>query len=104
MNFIFQKLPNLQGRKVYTFDLIDSERCLISSVNLYGSSPQIFLGVFSLKTNSESPMQYTSQQIPFYGIVRVSLGWCNGEQYAAIINGSKFLFIQHLAKPHFYAL
>ncbi|XP_073955806.1 WD repeat-containing protein l(2)05287 [Choristoneura fumiferana] len=97
------KLPNLRKRQVCTFDLIDSERCLITSVNVYGGPTQIFLGSFSLKTNLQSPMEFTSQQIPFFGIVRVSLGWCNGEHYAAIINGSKFVYIQHMAKPHIHA-
>lgn len=38
---------------------------------------------------------------PFHNdIIRVSLGWCNGDKFAAITNGTKCLFIQNLYKPH----
>lgn len=40
----------------------------------------------------------------FYDMVRVAIGWCEGERFAAITNGTKTLYIQNIHKSHVYQL
>lgn len=57
------------------------------------------LNTYSTKTG-ELLYDYRDTK-PMYGdMICVSLGWCNGDRYAAVSNGTKVLSIQNLQQPH----
>ncbi|XP_063536357.1 WD repeat-containing protein 75 [Cydia strobilella] len=89
----------VDNRKVTTFDLVDSERCFITSV---GKENLICLATYYLKIGV-LVAEYKSKDIPYFGSVRVAIGWCNRDRFAAISNLTKFLFIQNLDKAHVHA-
>lgn len=86
----------LADRKVTTFDLVDSERCFVTSV---GTENRICLATYYLKIGVLEA-EYKNRDIPYCGSVRVALGWCNRDRFAAISNLTKFLFIQNLDRAH----
>ncbi|CAG4982998.1 unnamed protein product [Parnassius apollo] len=91
---------NLQipkNMKVLTFDLIDSKECFITAVA--PSSKYIYLATYSIETGVIL-YEYTDTRPFYYDILRVAIGWCNGDRFAAISNGTKLLFIQNLFQPH----
>ncbi|XP_063383974.1 WD repeat-containing protein 75 [Cydia fagiglandana] len=89
----------LDNRKVTTFDLLDSGRCFITSV---GKENKICLATYYLKIGVLEA-EFNSRDIPYFGSVRVAIGWCNRDRFAAISNLTKFLFIQNLDKAHVHA-
>lgn len=89
-------VPN--GVQVLSFDLLDSKECFITAVG-GPYKKNIYLGTYSVKSG-ELVHEYKDTK-PFYNdMLRVSLGWCNGDRFAAITNGTKCIFIQNLNKPH----
>lgn len=91
-----QKLRLSNNIKLRTFDLIDSNECCITS-----SSDQklLSLSTYSVKTG-ELLYEYNHTRPTYCDMVCVSLGWCNGDRYAALTNGTKLLYIQNLQQPH----
>ncbi|XP_047991028.1 WD repeat-containing protein 75 [Leguminivora glycinivorella] len=89
----------LFGRKVTTFDLVDSDRFFITSV---GRDNKIHLATFHLKIGVLET-EFTNKDIPYFGSVKVAIGWFNKDRFAAISNLTKFLFIQNLDKAHVHA-
>lgn len=96
---MLQKLQIANDVKVLTFNLVDSNECFITTVDSTRQSIQ--LGTYSVKTG-EVVCEYTESKPRYFDIIRVSIGWCNGDKYAAVSNGSKFLYIQNLFQPHIY--
>ncbi|KAL0883193.1 hypothetical protein ABMA27_016630 [Loxostege sticticalis] len=92
------KLAIPSDTKVLSFDLLDSKECFITAIG--GSYKKLLhLGTYSVKTG-ELVHEYTDTKAFYTEILRVSLGWCNGDRFAAISNGTKCLFIQNLNQPH----
>ncbi|CAB3221912.1 unnamed protein product [Arctia plantaginis] len=89
------KLPS--NAKVLTFDLVDSNECCIT----YKLPKQkyLVLSTFSVKTG-ELLYEYKDTKVICFDMLRISLGWCNGDRFAALTNGTKYLFIQNLQQPH----
>ncbi|KAH9644848.1 hypothetical protein HF086_007936 [Spodoptera exigua] len=91
------KLNLPPNTKVHTFDLVDSTECCITSSQPKGK--HLNLNTYSTKTG-ELLYDYRDTK-PMYGdMICVSLGWCNGDRYAAVSNGTKVLSIQNLQQPH----
>ncbi|XP_028171263.1 WD repeat-containing protein 75 [Ostrinia furnacalis] len=95
------KLELPSGTKVLTFDLLDSKECFITAIG--GSYRKLlYLGTYSVKTG-ELIHEYKETKANYNDILRVSLGWCQGDRFAAIANGTKCLFIQNLSQPHIHS-
>lgn len=94
---LFQNLQIPSELKILTFDLLDSNECFITAHN--PSSKYIYLASYSVKTGGLL-YEYTQTKPLYFDIVRVALGWCHGDRFAAITNGTKVLFIQNLQQPH----
>uniref|UniRef100_A0A2H1VX72 SFRICE_002080 n=1 Tax=Spodoptera frugiperda TaxID=7108 RepID=A0A2H1VX72_SPOFR len=91
------KLNLPTNTKVLTFDLVDSTECCI--VTSQPNNKFLNLNTYSTKTG-ELLYDYRDTK-PMYGdMICVSLGWCNGDRYAAVSNGTKVLSIQNLQQPH----
>lgn len=56
---------------------------------------------YSIKTG-ELLYEFRGQQIVLYSLslIKVAVGQNNGESFAAIVNGTSFLFLQNLQQPH----
>ncbi|CAH2048612.1 unnamed protein product, partial [Iphiclides podalirius] len=89
------QIPN--ELKILTFDLLDSDECFITAVD--PSSKHVFLATYSVKSGGLL-YEYRQTKPLYFDIIRVALGWCNGDRFAAITNGTKVLFIQNLNQPH----
>ncbi|XP_068633206.1 WD repeat-containing protein 75 [Battus philenor] len=83
--------------KVLTFDLLDSNECFITAIG--PSSKQLYLATYSVKTGGLL-YEYADTTPTFHVILGVALGWCNGDRFAAITNGTRSLYIQNLYQPH----
>ncbi|KAJ8731373.1 hypothetical protein PYW07_004537 [Mythimna separata] len=88
------RLPN--DARIQTFDLVDSNECCITSSS---KQKQLNLSTYSVKTG-ELLYEYRDTKPTHDDMVCVSLGWCNGDRYAAVTNGTKYLYIQNLQQPH----
>ncbi|CAH0585754.1 unnamed protein product [Chrysodeixis includens] len=83
--------------KVLTFDLVDSNECCITlDVPCLN---HIVMSTHSLRTG-ELIYEYLDTRPMYHDMVRVSIGVCNGDKYAAVVNGTKLLYIQNLHQPH----
>lgn len=89
------RLPN--NSTIHTFDLVDSNECCIT-VSL-PNQKQLTLSTHSVKTG-ELIYEYQETKPKHCDMICVSLGWCNGDRYAAVTNGSRTLYIQNLQQPH----
>lgn len=89
------KLP--YNAKILTFDLVDSNECFVT-INI-PKEKHISFQTYALKTG-ELLYNYSDNKAMYHDMVRVSLGWCNGDRYAAVTNGTKILYIQNLQQPH----
>ncbi|XP_041979122.1 WD repeat-containing protein 75 [Aricia agestis] len=89
------QLPN--NLKIMTFDLVDSNECFITAVD--SNSGLVYSATFSVK-NGNVLYEYLDVIIKFNDIIRVSIGVCMGDKYAAITNGTSHLYIQNLYQPH----
>lgn len=83
--------------KILSFNLVDSSECFISAVEK--NSNLLHFGTYSVK-NGSLLYEYIDLKPKYFNILCVSLGWCNGDRFAAIINGTKVLYVQNLYKPH----
>lgn len=91
-----QKLRLPDHVKIHTFDLVDSNECFVASSS---KQKQLYLNSYSVKTG-EVIYEYRDTR-PMYGeMICVSLGWCDGDRYAAVTNGTRNLYIQNLQHPH----
>lgn len=56
---------------------------------------------YSLKTG-ELLYEFKGQQIALHSLslIKVAVGQINSETFAAIVNGTPFLFLQNLQQPH----
>ena len=86
----------LDNEKILTFDLVDSNECFITSCS---KQKQLNLSTYSVKTG-ELIYDYEDTRAIYNDVICVSLGWCDGDRYAALANGTKSLFIQNLQRPH----
>lgn len=57
----------------------------------------IRLASFSLRTG-EVIWEYSGTRPKFYDMIKVAVGAYNGQKFAAVINGTKMLFVQDLTK------
>lgn len=83
--------------QVLTFNLVDSNECFI--IALEPNSNHLHLGTYSVK-NGGLLYEYNDLKLQYFNIIGVSLGWCNGDRFAAITNGTRTLYVQNLYKPH----
>ncbi|CAH0715585.1 unnamed protein product, partial [Brenthis ino] len=91
------KLQIPENLQVLTFNLVDSNECFI--IALDPNSNHLHLGTYSVK-NGGLLYEYNDFKLQYFNIIGVSLGWCNGDRFAAIINGTRTLYVQNLYKPH----
>ncbi|KAJ0176649.1 hypothetical protein K1T71_007828 [Dendrolimus kikuchii] len=92
------KLNIPSDSKILTFNLIDSTECFITAG--CKSNKFLYIARFSMKTGQLLSL-YKINAL-YYNMVRVVIGWCEGERFAAITNGTKTLYIQNINKPHVY--
>ncbi|KAM3965319.1 WD repeat-containing protein l(2)05287 [Aphomia sociella] len=85
---------------VTTFNMLNNTECFITASS---SNKLLHLGVYSVKTG-ELLQEYTNLKIKWNSMLRVSLGYCDGERFAAIINGTTDLYIQNLQQSHIYTV
>ncbi|CAG9786715.1 unnamed protein product [Diatraea saccharalis] len=86
-----------ENTHIVSFNLIDSKECFVTTT--YGLYKTLHLGTYSIKTG-ELLQKYTECKPLSTDLVQVSLGWCYGDRFAAISNGTKCIFIQNLKQPH----
>ncbi|XP_045772755.1 WD repeat-containing protein 75 [Maniola jurtina] len=89
------QIPNFV--KVCTFNLINSNECFVTSLNM--TTLQVYLARHSIK-NGSLGCHYINTNVPYFEVMCVAIGWCFGDRFAAITNGTKILYIQNLYKPH----
>ncbi|CAH0398369.1 unnamed protein product [Chilo suppressalis] len=82
---------------VISFNLIDSKECFVTTVAK--SNRHLGLHTYSTK-NGEILQEYKATKPDFTDMVQISLGWCYGDRFAAISNGTRFIYIQNLKQPH----
>lgn len=93
-------MQNLQlpdEMKIMTFDLLDCNECFITAFRPYNRN--LYLATYSVKTGC-IVHEYMETSPIYYNIVRVAVGWCYGDRFAAIINGTARVYIQNLYQPH----
>ncbi|XP_013165077.1 PREDICTED: WD repeat-containing protein 75 [Papilio xuthus] len=83
--------------KIMTFDLLDSNECFITAFRPYNRN--LYLATYSVKTGNLIH-EYIDTSPFYYNIVRVAVGWCYGDRFAAIVNGTARVYIQNLYQPH----
>ncbi|XP_072949179.1 WD repeat-containing protein 75 [Epargyreus clarus] len=91
------KLQLPKDAKVLTFNLIDSNECFITAME--PANTQLYTASYSVRSGALN-YEFATTRPLYYDIVRVSMGWCNGDRFAAVTNGTKVLFIQNMYKPH----
>lgn len=82
--------------KVVTFNMLSDTECFVAC-----SKPkkQLCFGIYSVKTGKLIQL-FKNVYMKNNSMVRVSLGYCNGERFAAVINGTTDLYIQNLQQFH----
>uniref|UniRef100_S4PBR8 WD repeat-containing protein 75 n=1 Tax=Pararge aegeria TaxID=116150 RepID=S4PBR8_9NEOP len=82
--------------RVCTFNLVDSNECFIIS---FDGTHKVHLATYSIK-NGSLLYDYTNTNINYFEIMCVAIGWCQGDRFAAITNGTRTLYVQNLYQPH----
>lgn len=95
---MLQNLPIPHGMNVLTFNLVDNNECFITAAS--PESKYLFCGHYSIKSG-ELIYEFNDTKAPYYeNMIRVAIGWCNGDRFAAITNGTPKLYLQNLNHPH----
>lgn len=85
----------MDNAKVLTFDLLDCNECCVTY-----KLPTLKYIKFSTVSVKTGEMLYDYDiAVLYFDMLQVSLGWCNGDRFAALTNGTKYLFIQNLQHP-----
>lgn len=91
-----QNIGNEEGTKVLSFNVLNSAECLLTVG--YPSLQYVRLASFSLRTG-EVVWDFSGTRAQFYdNMIKVAVGAYNGKMFAAVINGTKTLFVQDLTK------
>ncbi|XP_059048482.1 WD repeat-containing protein 75 [Achroia grisella] len=83
---------------VTSFNMLNNTDCFITGCR---SNKILSLCVYSVKTG-DLLQTYDNMKIQNNPMLRVSIGYCNEQIFAAIINGTTDLYIQNLYQPHIY--
>lgn len=78
---------------------MDSNECFI--LGLDENTHKVHVATHSIKDGSL--LYHYTHMLQYYDIMCVAIGWCLGDRFAAITNGTKTLFIQNLNQPHLRA-
>ncbi|KAG6443741.1 WD repeat-containing protein 75 [Manduca sexta] len=90
--------------KILTYNLINNNECFITAAGGPTFTKTLHVAAYSVKTGDLLHVYENFALWNTNSLVKVSLGWCNGDRYAAIINGTKFLYIQSIHQPHLMSI